>query len=164
MQQSIPNRAVEPGKEAQHCAASATTVLVLWEVLSSGSSTPLTPCIRKLSDLCIGLKSWFHHCALESCWLCCSVCGLIMPGRPERAKVQYNRGGDIYFHSQVGAGLSKMLQEMQLEKKPKPTNLLFTAVACLTQLQGRISAGERNRAVSGRKSWRSVQKAQTKIV
>lgn len=42
-----PNRGAEPDKEAQHCAASATAVLTLREVLSSGSSTPPHPSHQK---------------------------------------------------------------------------------------------------------------------
>lgn len=51
-----PNRGTEPHKEAQHSPASATRVWMLWEALRSGSSTPLTPHIRKLSDLCCGVE------------------------------------------------------------------------------------------------------------
>lgn len=49
-----PERGTEPHKESWHSPASATTGWMLWEVLRSGSSTPLTPHITKLSDLCWG--------------------------------------------------------------------------------------------------------------
>lgn len=108
---------------------------MLWEVLRSGCSTPLTSHIRKLSDLCVGLKLCFHQCTLESCWLCCSVCSLIMPCRPERAKVPYHRGGDVYFHGQVGASLSKTLQEMQLEKENSFLQQQLVSPSCKGEFQ-----------------------------
>lgn len=52
-----PNRGMEPQKEAQHSPAPATTVWMLWEVLRCGSSSLLTPHVRKLSDLCWGLET-----------------------------------------------------------------------------------------------------------
>lgn len=130
-----PNGGVELDKEAQHCPSSAATVLMLWEVLRSGCSSPLTSHIRKLSDLRIGLKLWFRQCTLESCWLCCSVCSLIMPCSPERAKVHYHRGGDVHFHGQVGASLSKTLQEMQLEKENSFLQQQLVSPSCKGEFQ-----------------------------
>lgn len=103
-----PNRDTQPHKGVQLSPASATTVWMLWEVMRSGSSTPLTPHIRKLSDLSCGVE------IVASPVLSGSVCSVTVPCRPKSAKV--------YFHGQVGASLSKMFQYMQVKKE----NFLFS--------------------------------------
>lgn len=133
LQSSIPKQGHGASQGAQHSPASATTVWMLWEVLRAGSSTPLTPHIRKLSDLCWGVEI---------------VASPVCSGRL-LALLQCLQ---CHHAMQTQKGKSVFSWTSRCQSKQEKENFLFLTAACFTQLHRRILARERNKAVLGKKS------------
>ena len=148
---------MEPEKEAQHGTASATKVTMLWEVLKSGSSTP-HPSHQKTAGRLYKFEtavSSVHSGKLLGLLQCLQSYPVRQTWKGKSA-VPWRKG---YIFSWPSSCLSEQDSSGDAAGERK---LLFTAAACFTQLQRRISAEKRNQVVSGRKSWTSVQKAQMK--